>query len=241
MRLRAILGVAGFVAALSFAGLLAYADATAHAPAPTVKTDCTRDDLLGPVRTTATTYQSLKRQLDGSVDASRTPVGSSTYDRQCMLVESTRDTPDFVDDQHPQRIDATTVVLHSNMGDKRVRERYDATGNRVETWTTAADGSFVDHSAFRFDPSGRVVRVDDFDADGKPYGSSTFERDPAGHVTREVIAFGDGRSAIEAYTYEFDERGNWVEEFDSSNDPDSGVTEIVPTGILFRTITYYSP
>ncbi len=218
----------------------ATAEPTAAITAPGhAKTDCTRDGLTGPVHTTATTYQSLKRQLDGSIDTSQSPVGSATYDRTCTMIESTQDTPDFVDDQHPQRLDATTVLLHSNMGDKLVRERYDASGNRVESWTTTKDGSFVDHSVYRYDAFGRVVRIDSFSPEGKPDGFTGFTRDSGGHVVREVIQFGDGRSVTETYTYEFDQYGNWTKEFESGNDPDSGVTEIVPTGILFRTITYY--
>jgi hypothetical protein len=44
---------------------------------------------------------------------------------------------------------------------------------------------------------------------------------------------------IQTSRYEFDAHGNWIKEYNSSNDPDHDVKAIRPTDILFRAITYY--
>ena len=212
----------------------------AAAPAATAKTDCSRDELIGPVHTVVATFQSLKKQDDGSIDTTQTPAWSDTYDPLCKLVEHKQFSVDFIDVQSPHRIDATTLVIHSNMGDKTVRERFDAGGNRVEVWTTMSTSrSFLDHNAYVYDANGRVVRINSFDENGKPYGDTRYTRDASGNIVREDLDFGDGRTLVETYTYEFDARGNWTKEFESGNDPDNPAQNIVPTGIITRTITYY--
>src|SRR5579862_4931989 len=64
---------------------------------------------------------------------------------------------DFVDDQHFERVDATTVIVHSNMGDRTVQDRYDEAGRRVESRTTRGNGQFEDRWLYVYDRSGRVV------------------------------------------------------------------------------------
>jgi hypothetical protein len=210
------------------------------ASAQLARTDCGWDELYGPVRTVATTFQSLQKEADGSIDTDRRPVGSDSYDPACNLVEHKYYSVDFVADERPERLDATTVVVHSNVGDDRLRIRFDASGNRIESWkTVAANGSFLDHSAYRYDAGGRVIRIDSFDGDGKPYGYTAFTRDADENVVREDFSFGDGRHQVETFSYEFDARGNWTKRFESGDDPDAHITTIQPIGILFRTITYY--
>jgi YD repeat-containing protein len=201
--------------------------------------DCARDELLGPVHTVVTKIQKIQTEADGKPDTSQLLVGEETYDRNCNLVEGKQYTADFVDDEHLERVDATTLVVHSNMGDRTRHERYDASGLRVETQTTNATGQFVEHSLYTYDSHGRVIRIDSLDAAGKPDGSTTFTRDSDGHVVKQVFEFGDGRSLISIRRYEFDKRGNWIEQFDSENDPDNAAQPIRPVDILFRTITYY--
>jgi hypothetical protein len=203
------------------------------------KTDCTRDELFGPVHTVVTTFQSLKRASDGSIDTTRTLSSSATYDRTCALVELKEYQGDFVDDRHPVRVDAVTMLVRSSMGDKTQHERYDAAGNLVNVLTTTADGNFSEHSAYHYDAVGRIIRTDSFDRDGKAYDYTTFTRDANERVVREDVHFGDGRSLFEVYAYTFDSRGNWIEERSSGTDPDSGITTIQPLGVLFREITYY--
>jgi hypothetical protein len=202
--------------------------------------DCARDELNGPVHMVTTTFQSLKKQADGLLDTFQSPVSSDSYDRACMLVEHKRFSVDFVQDEHPQRIDATTSILHSNMGDDRVRERFDASGNRVEAWTTvAADGSFVGHVMYAYDAGGRIVRTDSFGPDGKATGFITYTRDANENVVRQVFHFGLSPDLTESFTYEFDTHGNWTKRLESANDPENDALTIRPIGILFRTITYY--
>lgn len=203
------------------------------------ETDCVRAELIGPVRTVVTTLQSLRKDPNGSIDPARTLSSSVTYDRACVLVEDKEYRGDFMDDRHPERIDATTVLVRSNMGNKTQHERYDAAGNLVDVYTTAANGDFVEHSEYVYDPAGRLVRTNSFDADGKAYDFTTFTRDKNELIVREDIHFGDGRSQFETYTYEFDARGNWVKEVYSGTDPDAGITTFQPLGISFREITYY--
>jgi YD repeat-containing protein len=203
------------------------------------KTDCARAELVGPVRSVVTTLQSLKKDPNGSIDPARTLSSSVTYDRACMLVEDKEYPGDFMDDRHPERIDATTVLVRSNMGDKTQHERYDAAGNLVDVYTTAANGDFVEHSEYVYDAAGRIVRTNSYDADGKAYDFTTFTRDKNELIVREDVHFGDGRSQFETYAYEFDGRGNWVKEVYSGTDPDAGITTFQPLGIFFREIAYY--
>lgn len=211
----------------------------AGASAPTPPSDCALDELAGPVHTVVTTEQIIQNGADGKPDTSQLLVAEETYDRTCTLVESKEYKGDFVDDQHFERVDATTVIVHSNMGDRTVRDRYDEAGRRVESRTTRGQGEFVDDSLYGYDGNGRVVRIDGLDAAGKPYDVTTFTRDAGGHVVREVVRFGDGRTQIQTSRYEFDTRGNWIKEYDSGNDPDRRIDTIQPIDILFRTITYY--
>jgi hypothetical protein len=209
------------------------------ASAPTRSSDCARDELVGPVHTVVTTRQILQNGADGKPDTSQLLVAEETYDRTCALVESKQYKGDFLDDQHFERVDATTVIVHSNMGDRTVQDRYDEAGRRVESRTTRGDGQFEDRSLYVYDRSGRVVRIDWLDAAGKPYDFTTFTRDADGHVVRQLIHFGDGRMQIQTSRYEFDAHGNWIKEYNSSNDPDHDIKTIRPTDILFRAITYY--
>ncbi len=213
--------------------------AVSGASASTRPSDCAFDELTGPVHTIVTTQQIVQNGADGRPDTSRMLVAEETYDRTCTLVESKEYKGDFVDDQHFERVDATTVIVHSNMGDRTVRDRYDEAGRRVESRTTRGKGEFVDGSLYEYDGNGRVVRIDWLDSAGKPYDFTTFTRDAGGHVVRQVVHFGDGRSQIQTSRYEFDKRGNWIKEYNSGNDPDHKIDTIQPTDILFRTITYY--
>jgi hypothetical protein len=126
------------------------------ASTPTRPSDCARDELAGPVHTVITTRQILQDGADGKPDTSQLLVAEDTYDRTCTLVESKEYKGDFVDDQHFERVDATTVVVHSNLGDRTLHERYDETGRLVESRTTRGEGEFVDRSLYVYDSNGRV-------------------------------------------------------------------------------------
>jgi YD repeat-containing protein len=218
---------------------LVFAAILAAAAPQTRQSDCARDELLGPVHTVVATIQSLERDSSGNIDPSQRPAWTDMYDRSCTLVEHKYYTTDFINDQHPQRTDPTTVVLHSTMGDRTVHERYDESGLLVETRTTTLSGELIDDSRNTYDAAGRVTRVDSFDADGKHLDTTTFTRDANGHVIREAIDFSDGRSYVQLSRYEFDHHGNWVKKFDSSNDPEKRDSKIEPSDIVFRAITYY--
>jgi hypothetical protein len=203
--------------------------------------DCARDELTGPVHTVVAMFQSLEPQANGSIDTAQTLAWSDAYDRSCNIVEHRQPVGPLIEVQHEQRIDATTVAITSTNGNKTRRERFDAAGNCVETWTSGTDGRFIDHTVYVYDDRGLVQRLDSFNEDGKPYGGSRFAYDGGGHLVRQDILFGDGRAMVETYTYEYDARGNWIKEVISSNDPDKGIREIRPSGIVFRTITFYAP
>jgi hypothetical protein len=209
----------------------------AIAASPT--TDCARDGLMGPVHTAVTRIQTIQLDVHGKPDTAQLMVGEATYDRACNLVESKDYKGDFVDDQHFTRVDATTLLVRSNMGDRTVHERYDGMGRRIETQTTKATGEVVEHSRYTYGADGLVSRIDSLDSSGKPYDYTTFAYDSKGDVMREVTHFGDGRSQISVSTYRFDSRGNWIQEFDSQSDPDDASKPIRAVDILFRTITYY--
>jgi hypothetical protein len=213
--------------------------AAVGASAQVRQSDCSRDEFVGPVHTVVTTVQTIQTGADGKPDTSQLLVAEVTYDRACNLVASKEYKGDFVDDQHLQRVDATTVIVHSNMGDRTVSERYDERGRLAESRTASAKGEFVEHSLYFYDGSDRVARVNSLDAAGKPDGSTTLSRDPDGHVVRQVVHFGDGRSQTTISRYEFDRFGNWIKEFDSGDDPDHPEQGMRPRDILFRTITYY--
>jgi hypothetical protein len=201
--------------------------------------DCARDEFVGPVQTVVTRMQTIQTGADGKPDTSQVLVADVTYDRACNLVASKEYKGDFVDDQHFQRVNATTVIVHSNMGDRTVIERYDEKGRLVESRAASAKGDFVEHSLYSYDGSDRAIRVDSLDAAGKPDGFTTLSRDPDGHIVRQVFHFGDGRSQTTISHYEIDRYGNWIKEFDSGDDPDHAEQGMRPRDILFRTITYY--
>jgi len=207
--------------------------------APTPPSDCARNELTGPVHTVVTTRQILQDGADGKPDTSQLLVAEETYDRTCTLVESKEYKGDFVDDQHFERVSATTVIVHSNMGYRTVQDRYDQSGRLIESRTTSGQGEFVDRSLYAYDSNDRVARIDGLDVAGKPYDFTTFTRDAGGHVVRQVVHFGDGRTQIQTSRYEFDKYGNWIKQYNSENDPDHNIATIQPTDILFRAITYY--
>jgi hypothetical protein len=209
------------------------------ASAQLTQNDCVRDELAGPVHTVVTTMQTIQTGADGKPDTSQVLVSEVTYDRACNVVASKEYKGDFFDDQHFQRIDATTVSVHSNMGDRTMSERYDEGGRLVELRTTSAKGELVEHSLYFYDGSDRVMRVDSLDAAGKPDGSVTLSRDSDGHVVRQVVRFGDGRLQTTTSRYEFDRNGNWIKSFDSGDDPDHAEQGMQPRDILFRSIIYY--
>ena len=213
--------------------------AAVGAAAPARQSDCARDELTGPVHTIVTTMQTIQTGADGKPDTSQVLVSDVTYDRACNEVASKEYKGDFVDDQHIQRVDATTVIVHSNMGDRTTSERYDERGRLVESRTASAKGEIVEHSLYFYDGNDRVVRIDSLDAAGKPDGFTTLSRDEDGRVVRQVVHFGDGRSQTTISRYEFDRHGNWIKEFDSGDDPDHAEQGIQPRDILFRSITYY--
>ena len=204
------------------------------------QSDCARDELVGPVHTVVTKMQTIQTDADGKPDTSQVLVADVTYDRACNLVASKEYKGDFVDDQHFQRVDATTTIVHSNMGDRTVSERYDERGRLAESRAASAKGDFVEHSLYSYDGSDRVIRVDSLDATGKPDGFTILSRDRNGHIVRQVFHFVDGRTQTTISQYEFDRYGNWVKEFDSGDDPDHAEQGIRPRDILFRTITYYT-
>ena len=203
------------------------------------QSDCVRDELVGPVHTVVTKMQTIQTGADGKPDTSQVLVADVTYDRACNVVASKEYKGDFVDDEHFQRIDATTMIVHSNMGDRTVNERYDERGRLAESRVASAKGDFIEHSLYTYDGSDRVIRVDSLDAASKPDGFTTLSRDPNGRIVRQVFHFGDGRSQTTVSQYEFDRYGNWTKEFDSGDDPDHAEQGMRPTDILFRTITYY--
>lgn len=213
--------------------------ATVGASAQARQSDCAGDELAGPVHTVVTTMQTIQTGADGKPDTSQVLVADATYDRACNLVAIKEYKGDFVDDQHFQRVDANTVIVHSNMGDRSESDRYDERGRLAESRTANAKGEFVEHSLYYYDAGDRVIRVDSLDAAGKPDGFTIFSRDSAGHIDRQVVHFGDGRSQTTISRYEFDRYGNWTKEFDSGDDPDHAEQGIRPRDILFRTITYY--
>lgn len=215
--------------------LTAAIGASAQAP----QSDCTRDELVGPVHTVETKMQTIQTGADGKPDTSQVLVSEDVYDRACNLVTSKAYKGDFVDDQHFQRVDAGTTIVHSNMGDRTVTERYDERGRLAESRTASAKGEFVDQSIYSYDASGRVIRIDSLDVAGKSDGFTALSRDPNGHIVQQVVHFGDGRLQTTINQYEFDRYGNWIKEFDSGDDPDHPEQGIRPRDILFRTITYY--
>ncbi len=183
--------------------------------------------------------QTIQTGADGKPDTSQVLVADLTYDRACNVVAIKEYKGDFVDDQHFQRVDDTTVIVHSNMGDRTMTERYDERGRVAELRVASAKGEFVERTLYFYDGNGRLVRIDSLDAAGKPDGFTTFSRDPDGHIVRQVVHFGDGRSQTTVSRYEFDRHGNWVKEFDSGDDPDHLEQAMRPRDILFRRITYY--
>lgn len=223
------------VAYVALALLTAAIGASVQAP----QSDCARDELLGPVHTVETKMQTIQTGADGKPDTSQVLVSEDVYDRACNLVASKAYKGDFVDDQHFQRVDAGTTIVHSNMGDRTVTERYDDRGRLAESRTASAKGEFVEHSIYSYDASGRVIRIDSLDVAGKSDGFTALSRDPNGHIVRQVVHLGDGRWQTTISHYEFDRYGNWTKEFDSGDDPDHPEQGIRPRDILFRTITYY--
>lgn len=204
------------------------------------QSDCARDELVGPVQTVVTKMQTIQNDAGGKPDTSQVLVAEVTYDRACNVVASKEYKGDFVDDQHFQRVDATTTIVHSNMGDRTVSVRYDERGRLAESRAATATGEVVEHSLYSYDGRDRVIRIDSLDAAGQPDGFTTLSRDPNGHIVRQVFNFGDGRSQTTISHYEFDRYGNWIKEFDSGDDPDHAEQGMRPRDILFRTITYYA-
>ena len=212
------------------------------AAAPQLDRD--RAELIGPVKMTVSEFQTLKGYDGNPPDPYRTPAGTDIYDRAGNLVERKHFTTDFIDDQHLQRIDPETVVIRSNMGDKRQLMKFDPTGKlvRLQVFIGAdGKGSMLEDTRYKHDAKGREIEEDLFDEDGKPGGVIIITRDQAENVIEREYRFGHAVPFPEVryYKYEFDSRGNWIKQIQSGNDPEHNQKDIAPVGILFRTITYF--
>jgi len=96
------------------------------------------------------------------------PAFADTYDQAGNLLEHKHYTPDFIDDQHLERIDAETVAIHSKMGNKRQMMKFDESGKLIRLqifFGLDGRGGMLDDTRYRYDPRGREIQEDEFDED----------------------------------------------------------------------------
>jgi hypothetical protein len=77
------------------------------------------EESSGPVRSVRFEVLTFDT-YSGKLDTERMPEPEDWYDRSGNLTEEKYHASDFIDDKHPQRIDAQTYLMKSNVGDKRI-------------------------------------------------------------------------------------------------------------------------
>ncbi len=94
--------------------------------------------------------------------------------------------------------------------------------------------------AYSYDREGRVRRARVNDADGRLRRVMEYEYDEHGNVTRELERNPDGETVHERrVSYRYDERGNWIERFETETQQDRGGSETRHTTRFRREIEYH--
>ena len=107
------------------------------------------------------------------------------YNKNGDFIEEKSYTSDFIDDRRPQRIDAQTRLLKSNMGDQRQHRVFDSSGRLIEEKDTAATTGtqIVSWTRFKYDGHGRSIEDDNI-TDGKVDGFTLIKRDSRGNLVQ---------------------------------------------------------
>jgi hypothetical protein len=177
------------------------------------------------------------------MDTERMPQAEEWYDENGDLIEGKSYTPDFIDDRRPQRIDAQTRLLKSNMGDQRQHRVFDSSGRLIEEKDTAATtgAQIVRWTRFKYDSNGRSIEDDNI-TDGKVDGFTLIKRDSRGNIVQMEFHL-IGRHApfpCDWYEdYKFDRHGNWIERRVYEFDPEADKPKRTFAEIDYRTIEYY--
>jgi hypothetical protein len=186
-------------------------------------------------------FQRARR--DGDTDEPyRDRVEFDAYDIAGNLVEQTQFSTDFINERHPQRIDAQTIVFHATMGDRTEHLTFNSKGNVTERQVflgTNTEGEAFQTLRYKYDAAGRMIEEDLIDVDGGPLGVTLISRDDKGNVVREEYRYDPPPYLVAVFSCEFDARGNWIKRTESRNDPAQGIETLEPFGTRFRTITYY--
>lgn len=206
------------------------------------QTDRQIDDLSGPVKSLR--FETLVFDTyTGKMDTERMPQAEEWYDENGDLIEEKSYTSDFIDDRRPQRIDAQTRLLKSNMGDQRQHRVFDSSGRLIEEKDTAATTGtqIVSWTRFKYDGHGRSIEDDNI-TDGKVDGFTLIKRDSRGNIVQMEFHLIGRHPPFPCDWYEdykFDRHGNWIERRVYEFDPEAGKPRRTFAEIDYRMIEYY--
>ena len=215
----------------------------AAAPTPAPETDLAIAELSGPVKYVRLEVLKFDK-YEGKLDTERMRGLEAWYDRAGNLIEEKYYTPDFVDDRHPQRIDAQTYLLKATMGDKKRHRAFDSDGRLFEeiVYTRSGDGwELLDQTRFRYDSHNRVIESDQI-RDGAIDGFILIKRDAVGNVVLQEYHFSGRRAPFPCTwydTYKIDRHGNWTQRRAYDFDPEEGKPKRTFSGINYQIIEYY--
>ncbi len=120
----------------------------------------------------------------------------------------------------------------------KLTNKTDAAGNRIETATTAEDGTLVRKLIYSYDKLGNLTQTAQYSGDGKLAHKWIYS------ATRDIKQhdeFGEAGALVsrETYSYEYDARNNWIKRVGSKQVAVVGQAE--PFEATYRTIAYYPP
>jgi hypothetical protein len=199
--------------------------------------------LSGPVKSVR--FEVIEVESDtGKLDTERMPKREDWYDPAGNLTEEKYHTPDFIDDRHPQRIDAQTWLLKSNMGDKRRHRAFDSGGRLTEEtiyMENDAAWEVLDWTRFNYDPHNRLIESDDI-RDGKVDGFTLMTRDAEGKLVQMEFHYNGNHAPFPSIWYEdykIDRYGNWTERRVYEFNPENHKPKRAFSAIDYQVIEYY--
>ena len=112
-------------------------------------------------------------------------------------------------------------------------------GGRLTEWSIhKPDGALLQRKVSTYDEKGRETEWAIYRGDGAPAMGQRRSYDERGNVV-ESLRYGNGvLVGREAYTYEFDARGNWVKRRLVGETVKDGISRTA-IEVIYRTITYY--
>jgi hypothetical protein len=117
---------------------------------------------------------------------------------------------------------------------------YDRRGRPVEMWVYGADGRLDHKWVYGYDRDGRRTSEISYKADGSFRSKEVCAYNANGDEYKVAVYRPDGALSVKwAYTYAYDEAGNWVRRTIHLKSAGFGISRYRPVASEYRTIEYY--